>query len=348
MPKGQRARIEVTPEDAATLRMWAGSRRGERRLAERAQVILLSSAGASLAEISGRTGLSPQGCSRWRQRFAESGLDGLRDRPRPGRPLVIDAQVRLSVVALASSAPPDGCTHWSTRRLAEKTGIGATSVHRILHKGRLKPHKTDYWCGRSPDPEFEAKQAAILGLYLDPPTNALAVCTDEKSQVQALDCTQPELPMRSGAPRRLTATYKRHGTTCLLAALAVHSGEVSGRCVDANDHETFLRFLKYLYRAHPRQELHVILGNLSAHKHHEVLDWAARRRRLTLHFTPTYASWLNQVEIWFNIFARDVLKHAVWHSRAELVRQIMKYIRIYSSERAKPFAWAYTGKPLTA
>jgi len=348
MPKGQRARIEVTPEDAATLRMWAGSRRGERRLAERAQVILLSSAGASLAEISGRTGLSPQGCSRWRQRFAESGLDGLRDRPRPGRPLVIDAQTRLSVVALASSAPPDGCTHWSTRRLAEKTGIGATSVHRILSEGRLKPHRTKYWCGRSPDSEFEAKQAAILGLYLDPPTNALVLCVDEKSQIQALDRTQPELPMQAGSPRRLTATYKRHGTTCLLAALAVHSGEVSGRCVDASDHKTFLRFLKYLYRAHPRQELHVILGNLSAHKHHEVLDWAARRRRLTLHFTPTYASWLNQVEIWLSIFARDVLKDAVWHSRAELIRQIMEYIRHYSSERAKPFRWTYTGKPLAA
>jgi putative transposase len=348
MPKGQRARIEVTPEDAATLRMWAGSRRGERRLAERAQVILLSSAGASLAEISGRTGLSSQGCSRWRARFAEGGLDGLRDRPRTGRPLVIDAQTRLSVVALASSKPPDGSTRWSTRRLAEKTGIGPTSVHRILHEGRLRPHKTEYWCGRSPDPEFEAKQAAILGLYLDPPINALVVCVDEKSQIQALDRTQPELPMQAGSPRRLTATYKRHGTTCLLAALAVHSGDVSGRCVERNDHETFLRFLKALYRANPRRELHIVLDNLSVHKHHEVLAWAARRRRLTLHFTPTYASWLNQVEIWFNIFGRDVLKDAVWHSKAELVSQIMKYIRSYSSERAKPFAWTYTGKPLAA
>jgi len=348
MPKGQRVCIEVTPEDVATLRMWAGSRRGERRLAERAQVILLSSEGASVAEISGRTGLSPQGCSRWRARFAEGGLEGLRDRPRAGRPLAIDAQTRLSVVALATSKPPDGCTRWSTRRLAAKTGIGATSVHRILSEGRLRPHKTKYWCGRSPDPEFEAKQAAILGLYLDPPINALVVCVDEKSQIQALDRTQPELPMQAGSPRRLTATYKRHGTTCLLAALAVHSGEVSGRCVDSNDHTTFLRFLKALYRANPHRELHVILDNLSVHKHHEVLDWAARRRRLTLHFTPTYASWLNQVEIWFGIFGRDVLKDAVWHSKADLVSHIMKYIRSYSSERAKPFAWTYTGKPLAA
>jgi len=254
VPKGQRARIEVTPEDAATLRMWAGSRRGERRLAERAQVILLSAAGASVAEIS----------------------------------------------------------------------------------------------GRSPDPEFEAKQAAILGLYLDPPINALVVCVDEKSQIQALDRTQPELPMQAGSPRRLTATYKPHGTTCLLAALAVHSGDVSGRCVDANDDTSFLRFLKALYRANPRRELHVSLDNLSVHKHHEVFAWVARRRRLTLHFTPTYASWLNQVEIWFGIFGRDVLEDAVWHSKAELVSHIMKYIRSYSSERATPFAWTYTGKPLAA
>jgi transposase len=177
---------------------------------------------------------------------------------------------------------------------------------------------------------------------------ALVLCVDEKSQIQALEATQPELPMRAGSPRRLTATYKRHGTTCLLAALAVHSGAVSGRCLDASDHTTFLRFLKAVYRANPHRELHVILDNLSVHKHQEVLAWAARRRRLTLHFTPTYASWLNQVEIWFGIFARDVLRDAVWHSKAELIAQIMEYIRSYSSERAKPFRWTYTGKPLAA
>jgi transposase len=348
VPKGERYRVEVPPEDEVTLRMWAASRKGKRRLCERARVILLSAEGKPLSAISAATGLSPQAASKWRRRYLEASLDGLRDRPRAGRPLSIEAQVRLNVVALASSEPPDGYSRWSTRRLAEKAGIGPTSVHRILHEGSLKPHKTEYWCGRSPDPEFEAKQAAILGLYLDPPINALVVCVDEKSQIQALDRTQPELPVQAGSPRRLTATYKRHGTTCLLAALAVHSGEVSGRCVEANDHESFLRFLKALYRSHPRRELHVILDNLSVHKHQDVLAWAAHRRRLTLHFTPTYASWLNQVEIWFGIFARDVLKDAVWHSKAELVSHIMEYIRSYSSQRAKPFRWTYTGKPLAA
>ena len=348
MPKGQRFRVEVPAEDEVTLRMWAASRKAEHRLWQRAQVVLLSAASQPLSVISTATGLSPQAASKWRRRYLEAGLDGLADLPRAGRPARIGPEARLAVVALASSKPPDGSRRWSTRKLAEQSGIGATSVHRILSEGRLKPHKTEYWCGRSPDPEFEAKQAAILGLYLDPPTNALVMCVDEKSQIQALDRTQPELPMQAGSPRRLTATYKRHGTTCLLAALAVHSGAVSGRCVDVSDHATFLRFLKSLYRANPHRELHVILDNLSVHKHHEVLEWAARRRRLTLHFTPTYASWLNQVEIWFNIFARDVLRDAVWHSKAELIAQIMEYIRAYSAQRAKPFRWTYTGKPLAA
>jgi transposase len=348
MPKGQRFHVEVAAEDEVTLRTWAAARKGERRRWQRAQVILLSAAGETVAAISATTGLGPQAVSTWRRRYLQAGLDGLLDRPRSGRPPEIAPAERLAVVALATAKPPAGASRWSIRRLAQESGIGATTVHRILSEGRLKPHKTEYWCGRSPDPEFEAKQAAILGLYLDPPMGALVLCVDEKSQIQALEATQPELPMRAGSPRRLTATYKRHGTTCLLAALAVHSGALSGRCLDASDHTTFLRFLKALYRANPHRELHVILDNLSVHKHQEVLAWAARRRRLTLHFTPTYASWLNQVEIWFGIFARDVLRDAVWHSKAELIAQIMEYIRSYSSERAKPFRWTYTGKPLAA
>lgn len=157
MPKGERCRIEVAPEDEIILKMWAGSRKGERRLCERAQVILLSAAGESVATISKKTGLSPQAASKWRRRFGESGLDGLLDRPRAGRPPSIGPEARLAVVALASSKPPDGSSHWSTRRLAKETGLGPTSVHRILREGRLKPHRTHYWCGRSPDPQVRAK-----------------------------------------------------------------------------------------------------------------------------------------------------------------------------------------------
>ena len=219
-------------------------------------------------------------------------------------------------------------------------------MHRILAAGELRPHKVEYWCGRSPDPEFEAKQAAILGLYLDPPQNALVLSVDEKSQIQALDRTQPQLPMRSGEPRRLTATYKRNGTTCLLAALSVHDGEVTARCRDKNDHVTFLAFLKALYRKYPRRQLYVICDNLSVHKHKDVTAWAAKRRRLTIVHTPTYASWLNQVEIFFNIFTREVMRGGVWASKKELVDQIMYYIKSYNQD-AVPFSWNYTGKPLT-
>jgi len=343
-----RISISLTGEDEKTLRMWANAGTIEHRMAQRANVILLSAEGLSLPEISVRTGISPQNCSRWRKRFAEDGIEGLNDLPRSGRPMSIPPEKRLETISLACSVPPDGSNSWSTRRLAGATGISHASVNRILNEGNLKPHKVEHWCGVSPDPEFEVKQAAILGLYLDPPDNALVLSVDEKSQIQALDRTQPALPMREGNPKRLTHDYKRHGTTCLLAALAVHEGTVDGRCIDSHTHEEFLAFLKYLHRKYPRKELHIILDNFSAHKHHEVIEWAEKRRRITFHFTPTYASWLNQIEIFFNIFTRDVVKGGVWKSKKELVDQIMYYIRKYNEERAHPFSWTYTGKPLAA
>jgi hypothetical protein len=228
------------------------------------------------------------------------------------------------------------------------TGLGSTTVHRILEGASLKPHKVHHWCGKSPDPEFEPKQTDIIGLYLDPPENALIFSVDEKSQIQALDRTQPELPLRPGNPKRHTATYTRHGTTCLLAALAVHGGTVEARCVDSNNRHVFLDFLKRLYRTHPHKHLHVIVDNLPLHKHPDVMEWVSRRRRLTLHFTPTYASWLNQIEIWFRIFSQDVVKGGIWRSKKELVDQIMLYIKRYNRDRAHPFTWTYTGKVLVA
>lgn len=257
------------------------------------------------------------------------------------------------MVNLACGKPEDGGSHWSVRKIARATGLSVGAVHRILHAGDVKPHKVEYGCGKSPDPEFEEKQSAIIGLYMNPPSNALVLCVDEKSQIQALDRTQPELPILPGRPRRLTASDRRNGTTCLLAALAVHEGTVEGRCVDSTKHENFLGFLKHLYRAHPGRHLHIIADNLSAHKDKEIREWVARRRRLTLHFTPTHASWLNQIEIWFNIFARAVPKGGIWKSKAELVAQIMKYIKHYNENQAHPFKlvaqrWTYEGTPLTA
>jgi len=344
----QAVRIELTQAERETLVMWSRAGKTERRMAQRAEVILLAAEGRSIAAISRQTRLSMQNSWKWRDRFRREGLAGLKDQARRGRPPVYTAAERLQVMSLASRPPKDGSNHWSVRKLAAVTGLGSTTVHAILKAAALKPHKVEYWCGRSTDPEFEEKQAAILGLYLAPPDNALVLAVDEKSQIQALDRTQPMLPLRSGQPKRLTATYKRNGTTCLLAALAVHDGRVEGRCVDQHRHQEFLAFLQHLYRKHPHRHLHIILDNFGAHKHQKVKQWVATHRRITLHFTPTYASWLNQVEIWFGIFARDVIKGGVWHSKRELIDQIIDYIKRYNELRAKPFAWTYTGKPLVA
>ena len=343
-----RIKVELTEEQAATLRMWAGSGKTEQRIALRSRVILLAANGLKLKDIAVETGLNWQSCLKWRKRFLAHGLDGLPDKAGRGRPLTISPEERVSVVALACTTPPDGSTRWSVRKLAEVTGHSKSAVQKILTAGAIKPHKTKYWCGKSPDPEFAEKQAAIIGLYMNPPENALVLSVDEKSQIQALDRTQPLLPMRPGTPKRLTATYKRNGTTCLLAALAVHAGTIEGRCVESSNHEEFLKFLKLLYRKFPGKHLHVIVDNLAVHKHQKVMDWIGSKRRMTLHFTPTYSSWLNQVEIWFNIFARDVLKDGVWRSKQQLVGQIMEYIKSYNELWAKPFKWTYTGKPLTA
>jgi putative transposase len=341
-------KFELTAEQEATLKMWAGSHRTQQRYMRRAQVILLSAQGLTLEEISARSGLNRTNCLKWRKRFAAEGVDGLKDKPRKGRPPTIAPWQRAQVVRLACEKPFTGANAWSRRELARVTGMGSTTVHRILAGASLKPHKVHHWCGKSPDPEFEPKQAAILGLYVSPPENALVLSVDEKSQIQALDRTQPELPLRPGNPKRQTATYTRHGTTCLLAALAVHEGTVEARCVDSNNRHVFLAFLKSLYRAHPHKHLHVIVDNLPLHKHPDVMEWVSRRRRLTLHFTPTYASWLNQIEIWFHIFSQDVVKGGVWRSKQELVDQIMFYIKRYNRDRAHPFTWTYTGKVLVA
>jgi putative transposase len=342
------AKFELTAEQEATLKMWVGSHKTQQRHSRRAQVILLSAQGLTLEEISARSGLNRTNCMKWRKRFAVGGLDGLQDKPRKGRPPTITPWQRAQVIRLACERPSNGANAWSRRELARVTGLGSTTVHRILEGASLKPHKVHHWCGKSPDPEFEPKQTDIIGLYLDPPENALIFSVDEKSQIQALDRTQPELPLRPGNPKRHTATYTRHGTTCLLAALAVHGGTVEARCVDSNNRHVFLDFLKRLYRTHPHKHLHVIVDNLPLHKHPDVMEWVSRRRRLTLHFTPTYASWLNQIEIWFRIFSQDVVKGGIWRSKKELVDQIMLYIKRYNRDRAHPFTWTYTGKVLVA
>jgi len=327
--------------------MWARSQTIERRMADRAKIILMSAEGKTFNEICLVLNTSPPVVNKWRKRFGKGGLNGLMDRARPGKPSSISAYTRAKVLELAKSKPEEPYSNWSQRRIAQQVGISQNSVTRILREADLKPHKIDYWCGKSTDPEFESKMAAIVGLYLDPPDNALVLCVDEKTQIQALDRSQPELPLQSGRPRRQTASYKRHGTVSLIAALAVHSGKITADKIDRNTGINFLKFLKKLDRKYRNKTLHIIADNFSAHKHQEVKEWLKKKeRKIKIYYTPTYSSWLNQIEIWFGILTKDVLKGGIWHSKKQLVDQLLQYVDTYNKSKAKPFAWTYTGKPL--
>jgi putative transposase len=338
--------ISVSSQQKEELLVMSRSLKLERRYVDRANVILLSIEGETLDSIIAKTGLTRKVVNKWRNRFRELGLEGLKDAARSGKPTRITAVQKAMVVQKACEKPKDGYTNWSQNRIAEKVGISQSKVHQILKQADLKPHKTEYWCGKSPDPEFEEKMLNIVGLYMNPPENAVVLCVDEKTQIQALDRTQPLLPLKAGHPKRLTATYKRNGTVALIAALAVHTGEINAKTIKENNSENFLSFLKKLDRTYRNKTLHVIVDNLSVHKNKAVKEWLSKKRKIKLHFTPTYSSWLNQIEIWFNILSKDVLKGGVWKSTEQLCEQLMEYIATYNKTRAKPFQWTYTGNPL--
>jgi putative transposase len=338
--------VILTEAEKESLFVMRRSTKIEKRYSERAHVILLSSEGKSLDEIIRETNLSKPVVNKWRQRFRTLGIEGLRDAPRSGKPSTISAAQKAAVVQKACEKPEGGYTNWSQQRIADKVGISQSKVHQILKNADLKPHKTEYWCGKSPDPEFEPKMLNIVGLYMNPPENAIVLCVDEKTQIQALDRTQPVLPLKEKAPKRLTATYKRNGTIALIAALAVHTGEITGKTVKSNNADNFLAFLKKLNRIYRNKTLHIIADNLSVHKNQKVKDWLRNKRKIKIHFTPTYSSWLNQIEIWFNMLTKDVLKGGVWKSTTQLSEQMLEYIDTYNQTRAKPFAWTYTGNTL--
>ena len=338
--------IEATPEQRAELITMSRSLKLEKRYADRSQVILLSLEGISLDGIEEKTGLSRKVVNKWRNRFRLLGVDGLKDAPRSGKPTTISAEQKANVIQKACEKPTGGYTNWSQGRIAKEVGISQGMVNQILKKADLKPHKIDYWCGKSPDPEFESKMVNIVGLYMNPPENAIVLSVDEKTQMQALDRSQPELPLKPGLPKRQTATYKRNGTVALIAALAVHSGEITGKTVSSNNAENFLKFLKKLDREYRNKTLHIIVDNLAVHKNKIIKEWLAGKRKIKLHFTPTYSSWLNQIEIWFNMLSKDVIKGGIWKSSKQMADQIIEYIKTYNATRAKPFEWTYTGNPL--
>jgi putative transposase len=338
--------IVITDDQIKELTVMSRSLKLESRYVMRSKVILLSSEGMTLDHIVQETGLSRKVVNKWRQRYRALGIDGLKDAQRPGKIPTISPEQKTMVIQKACSKPEGGYTSWSQSRIAKEIGISQSRVFQILKEADIKPHKIEYWCGKSPDPEFEAKMVNIVGLYMNPPENAIVLCVDEKTQIQALDRTQPELPLRAGNPKRLTATYKRNGTVSLIAALAVHTGEVTATTMKSNNAANFLSFLKRLDRTYRNKRLHIIADNLSVHKDKDVKEWLNHKRKITLHFTPTYSSWLNQVEIWFNILTKDVVKGGVWQSSEQLAGQLMEYVDTYNKTRAKPFEWTYTGKPL--
>ena len=337
---------DITEEQREDLVTMHRSLKLEKRYVDRANVILLSSEGKTIDFIIGETKLSRRSVNKWRQRFKTSGIDGLKDAPRSGKRPFITQEQKLLVIQKACSKPEGGYTNWSQSRIAKEIGISQSKVFQILKGADLKPHKIEYWCGKSPDPEFESKMVNIVGLYMKPPQNAIVLCVDEKTQIQALDRTQPELPLRTGNPKRHTTTYKRNGTVSLIAALAVHTGEVTATTMKSNNAANFLSFLKRLDRTYRNKNLHIIADNLSVHKDKDVKGWLEHKRKITLHFTPTYSSWLNQVEIWFNILTKDVVKGGVWQSSEQLASQLLQYVDTYNKTRAKPFEWTYKGNPL--
>jgi transposase len=313
--------------------------------AQRARIVLLAADGHSNVEIAGRVGVSLPTVTSWRARYRESGIGGLDDAPRSGRPRRIDHR---QVVAATLKAPPKryGVTHWSSRLLARHLRIGDATVARAWREYGIQPWRVETF-KFSTDPELVAKVTDVVGLYLAPPENAVVLCVDEKSQIQALDRTAPMLPLQPGLPARRTHDYRRHGTTTLFAALEIATGRVTGHCLPRHRHQEFLRFLRQLTRAYPDVELHLVMDNYAAHKHPAVRAWLAANPRVKVHFTPTSASWMNLVECWFSIIERQAIHRGSYASVAELNRRIRAFIDGWN-DRAHPFVWTKTAEQILA
>ena len=316
------ATIELTAEERDVLESYVRRRKTAQALATRARIVLRCAEGGHDGIVADELGLSRGSVGRWRRRFAEFRLQGLHDEPRPGAPRKItDAQVERIVVDTLESTPK-GATHWSTRDMAKRSGLSHSSIGRIWRAFGLQPHRSERF-QLSNDPLFVEKVRDIVGLYLDPPESAVVLCVDEKSQVQALNRKQPALPMLSGRPELQTHTYVRHGTTALFAALDVATGRVIGQCRRRHRASEFVRFLQQIdTNVPPNLDVHVVLDNLSTHKTPAVHRWFLRHPRFHVHFTPTYSSWLNQVERWFALLETKALKRGVHRSTIELEKSI--------------------------
>jgi transposase/transposase-like protein len=308
-------------------------------LAQRAHIVLLAADGLSNTEIAEKVGVSRPTVISWRRRYETSGMAGLSDQVRSGRPRRVDHR---RIVATTLRPPPKklGVTHWSSRLLAKHLKIGDATVARAWREYGVQPWRCETF-KFSTDPELVAKITDVVGLYLAPPENAIVLCCDEKSQIQALDRTAPMLPMQPCLPERRTHDYVRHGTTTLFAALNIATGTITAACQPRHRHQEFLRFLKQVATAYPEGDLHLIMDNYATHKRVEIRDWLAANPRIYVHFTPTSASWLNLVEVWFSIIERQAIHRGSFRSVRDLNTKIRAFIDGWN-DRCHPFIWTKT------
>jgi transposase len=339
MPNLPAAPLPIPAEDLRVLRRWAQASSVPASLAQRAKLLLLAAEGISNTAIAEQLGITRPTVIAWRQRYTREGLDGLADRPRPGRAQTVRRDRRAEILATTLTPPPQslGVTQWSSRLLAAELGISHSTIARAWAEHNLKPWQTQTF-KFSTDPELAAKVRDVVGLYLHPPEHAIVLCVDEKSQIQALERTQPVRPVRPGRPERHTHDYVRHGTATLFAALEVATGQVTDALAPRHRHTQFLAFLQQVAKAYPRRRLHVICDNYATHKHHKVQAWLGRHPRVQLHFTPTYASWLNLVEVFFSMVERQALRRGDFASVGDLVAAIGRFISAWN-QRCQPFVW---------
>jgi transposase len=314
-------------------------------LASRARVVLLAADGVANHDIAAQVGVSRPTVNRWRSRYAAHGMAGLSDAKRPGRPRRVD-QSKIITETLKPPPPSLGVTHWSSRLLAGRVGVDHATVAATWKDYGVRPWRAETF-KFSTDPELVAKVTDIIGLYLHPPENAIVLCVDEKSQIQALNRTQKVLPMQPGHDEQRTHDYVRHGTTTLFAALEVATGKVTGQCKNRHRHQEFLAFLKHLARAYPGRELHLVMDNYAAHKRPEIKAWLAANPRIRAHFTPTSGSWLNLVEVWFGIIERQAIRRGTFRSVGDLTTKIKQFIDGWN-DRKHPFIWTKTADDVLA
>ena len=348
MPRGRPvAPIVLTETEESELERVARSRTLPHSLVQRAQIVLACAEGIPGSTVARRLGVTNFTVGKWRKRYREHGIQGLHDELRPGRPRTHeDEQVAEVINTALQTDPPDG-SHWSVRSMAAHTGVSKSTVQRWFDLFGVQPHRQRHF-KISNDPFFVEKVRDIVGLYLNPPDHAVVLSVDEKTQVQALQRTQPVLPMGLGYVEGVTHDYRRHGTTTLFAALDVATGEVLTRCKPRHRHQEFLAFLRHIDSNVPKDlDVHLIIDNYATHKHPKVRAWLARRPRFHVHFTPTYASWLNQVERWFGIITQKAIRRGSFTSVKALIRNIERFVEQYNA-RTSPFVWTATAESILA